>query len=214
MNKEELRKVLELHEKWLRDEEGGERADLRCANLGCADLGGANLGGANLGGADLRCADLRCANLSCANLSGAYLNDADLRRANLGGAYLNDANLRGAYLSGAYLNDVQKAQLSIVPEAGSFVGWKKCQDGCIVKLLIPSDAKRSNATGRKCRCSKAYVLNISNNDGRTIAKAVSDRGGVYELGKPIEPDSFDECRWNECSNGIHFFITRAEAEDY
>jgi hypothetical protein len=27
-------------------------------------------------------------------------------------------------------------------------------------------------------------------------------------------DAFDENRWNECSHGIHFFITRKEAEDY
>lgn len=27
-------------------------------------------------------------------------------------------------------------------------------------------------------------------------------------------DDFDENRKNECSTGIHFFITRQEAEDY
>ena len=49
MNKEELKQVLEAHKKWLRDEEGGKRANLRGA-----DLRGAYLRGAYLIGADLR----------------------------------------------------------------------------------------------------------------------------------------------------------------
>ena len=48
MNATELKNIVELHGKWLRNEEGGV-----WANLYGADLGGANLGGANLGGADL-----------------------------------------------------------------------------------------------------------------------------------------------------------------
>lgn len=46
MTKEELKNVLELHQKWLNDEDGGIRADLWEANLGGADLREANLGGA------------------------------------------------------------------------------------------------------------------------------------------------------------------------
>jgi hypothetical protein len=70
---EELKTVLDAHKKWLRDEDGGSRAD----------LGGAYLGGANLRGAKLR---------------GAYLREADLRGADLGGADLRGAKLRGADL--------------------------------------------------------------------------------------------------------------------
>jgi len=128
-----IQEILKTHLKWLRDEEGGERAnlggaDLRSANLGGADLrsanlrsanlgdanlyganlGGANLGGANLGGADLRSAnlrsaDLRSANLRSANLYGATLYGANLDGANLGGANLYDANLGGADLRSANL---------------------------------------------------------------------------------------------------------------
>jgi uncharacterized protein YjbI with pentapeptide repeats len=50
--KDELKEILRLHDMWLKDEEGGERANLH----------GANLRGANLHGADLRGADLRGAN--------------------------------------------------------------------------------------------------------------------------------------------------------
>ena len=53
MTKIELAAVLASHAAWLRDEDGGVRADLSGANLK-----GANLKGANLTGADLTCANL------------------------------------------------------------------------------------------------------------------------------------------------------------
>ena len=43
MNSEEIKNVLELHKKWLNNEQGGERADLRGAFLCGADLRGADL---------------------------------------------------------------------------------------------------------------------------------------------------------------------------
>ena len=79
MNKQELNKVLELHKKWLNNEEGGERANLSDADLIDADLCGADFSKANLRGADLRMANLRWADLCVANLSGANLSGADLR---------------------------------------------------------------------------------------------------------------------------------------
>jgi len=59
----EFTSVLERHAKWVRGEQGGERANLCGANLCGANLRGANLRGANLRDADLRGADLRGANL-------------------------------------------------------------------------------------------------------------------------------------------------------
>ena len=70
LTKEEI-EVLQRHAKWLKNEEGGEKADLRDANLRDADLRDANLRDANLRGADLWDADLRGANLWGANLWGA-----------------------------------------------------------------------------------------------------------------------------------------------
>ena len=101
MTQEELAKILELHKKWLNDEEGGERANLSGANLSCADLICANLSDADLSGADLRCADLSGADLSCANLRWANLSSANLSDADMSGADLSRANLSGADLSGA-----------------------------------------------------------------------------------------------------------------
>ena len=74
----ELVKILEKHKKWVMNEGGGMRADLRGADLRGADLRGADLRGANLGGADLREADLRGAALREADLGGADLRGANL----------------------------------------------------------------------------------------------------------------------------------------
>jgi hypothetical protein len=35
---------------------------------------------------------------------------------------------------------------------------------------------------------------------------------TYTVGKTAKPDGFDEDRWNTCGQGIHFYITREEAE--
>ena len=207
-----LKQVLEDHKKWLVGDLGGERADLSRANLSRANLSGANLSGANLSRANLSGADLYGADLSGANLSGADLYGADLYGADLSGANLSRAN---------HLDAVENLFYPICcPESGAFIGWKKAwngDDSVIVELQITEDAKRCSASGRKCRCSKAVVLSIKSIDGeRSFDRAVSDRDStfVYEVGKTVFVDDFDENRWNECSTGIHFFITREEAVRY
>ena len=91
MDADELKIVLEKHAKWLKNEDGGEQANLREADLRGADLRGADLRGANLRGADLRGANLREADLRGADLRGANLREADLRGANLRGADIDYA---------------------------------------------------------------------------------------------------------------------------
>ena len=155
-----------------------------------------------------------------ANLRGAYLSDAYLRGANLSGANLSDANLsdaylRGAYLSGAYLSgakgaDYAIAKTRILPE-GDIIGWKKCMGDVIVKLRIPADAKRSHAFGRKCRAEYVDVLEVF---GAAAGISLHDRKTEYRAGQRVTPDSFDDNWQDECSSGIHFFITRLEAENY
>ena len=172
---------------------------------------GANLRGANLRDADLRDANLRDANLRDANLRDANLCDADLR-----GANLRDADLRGADLRGANLRDVKGCYLSC-PTEGSFIGWKKAS-GHIVKLRIPEDARRSSATGHKCRCDKAYVMEIQNMDGtkatEDTVRSDHDKNFVYTVGATVEVPDFDDNRWSECAPGIHFFIDRRAAVEY
>lgn len=175
--------------------------------------------------ADLRRADLSDANLSDANLSGANLRGANLRGANLRSADLSDANLSGADLRGANLPELTIAKTSILPD-GDIIGWKKALalDGApiIVKLLIPADAQRSNATGRKCRASTARVLDLQDLQDRqgnslppdTTAYSSFDPDFTYKKGETVHVEDFDTNRWNECATGIHFFITRIEAVKY
>ena len=214
----ELNKILSNHKLWLIDESNGIRADLSGVDLEYANLDGADLRDANLSGADLRSADLRSADLWYADLRGA-----DLRGANLGHANLYDADFSGADLGGA---DLWSTDLSWVkniffpmacPEKGSFIAFKKA--GCyIIELFIPSNAKRCSATSRKCRCSKAKVISITtpSGDKTNITEVHSnyDPNFIYKLGKYVEVKNFDDNRWNECSTGIHFFITRQEAVNY
>ena len=210
MNKKlKLKVVLEKHALWLRNNPNGTRADLRDADLSGANLSGADLGGANLSGASLVGADLCEANLRKANL-----RKANLRGASLGGADLGGADLRGADLGGAMNVNVPL----MCPEKGSFTGFKKVRGNYIVELEILADAMRSSATGRKCRCSKAKVVSITNPDGsnakETSACSGWDPNFIYSVGEIVEVKDFDTNRWNECAPGIHFFITRQEAIDY
>lgn len=103
------------------------------------------------------------------------------------------------------------------PENGSFTGWKKAS-GFIVKLQITEDARRSSATGRKCRCDKAFVVAIENIDGTPsmMQKVTSDydENFVYCVGETVTEPTFCDDRFRECAHGIHFFMTRQEAVEY
>jgi len=188
---------------------------LQGANLRGANLQDAYLRGANLRGVDLQGADLQGADLQDANLQGADLQGADLQGADLQGAYLQGANLRGANLQGADVQgaiNVPNLSFTVVPSEGDIIVYKKLREG-VCKLKIPAEAKRLNATGRKCRAEFAQVLELP--EGCTVGHSLHDLSFEYTVGcivKPKEP--FCEDRWNECSSGIHFFITRKEAEDY
>lgn len=210
--------------------------DLRKANLQGANLFKANLEGANLSEANLEYADLRRACLEKTNLSESNLSKTDCTYANLRNASLIYANLREAFLTGANLNraNLVGASLSGVkydettsffalqcPEKGSFIGYKKAgypKAGYrIVELLITEDSLRSSATSRKCRCSKAKVLSITdfnNTENFDMVASSYDENFIYKVGEIVEVEDFDENRWNECSTGIHFFITRQEAINY
>jgi len=206
---DELKGCLESHTKWLNGT-GGARANLRGANLIDANLIGAylrganlidaNLSGAYLRGADLRGADLRGANFSGANLIGAYLRGADLSGANFSGANLFDADLSGA-----------KLPEFGIPE-GDLTVWKKI-NGTLVKLLIPEVAKRTaSLVGRKCRAEFAKVVLIEGAYEVTSNGCGNGPDTVYRVGEIVRPDSYDDDIRIECSHGIHFFLTRGEAE--
>ena len=218
ISKDELTEILKKHEMWLYGEVGGIRADLSNVDLRRVDLCLADLAMADLSGANLSLADLGMADLSGANLSLADLSRANLYKANLSLADFSRANLYKADLSGADLSEAKNLNFPIAcPERGSFTAFKKA-GVYIIELEIPSDALRSSSTTRKCRCSKAKVVSITNLDGtpsdiKSVASGY-DSEFIYTVGETVEVPNFDTNRWNECAPGIHFFITRQEAVEY
>ena len=222
MTQEELNKVLENHQHWLRkDCDGWEtmRAVLDRENLDGLNLTAAILDGASLIGASLRGASLVGASLDGASLDGVSFDGACLNWASLNGAYLKDAFLNRTSLKGAYLDSVKTFPFIpfACPDTGSFIGWKKAH-GKIIKLEIPADAKRCSSTSDKCRCDKAKVLEIQNLKGSpthiTRISSDYDENFIYEVGKTVSVADFCENRWEECSQGIHFFINRQSAVEY
>lgn len=182
------------------------------ANLRYADLRGADLRYADLEGADLENAKLRRAKLRSAYLRGANLEGADLRYADLRGAYLRGVDLRGAKLRGAKLPDYHTC-----PKKGEFIAWKKGSDGHVIKLKIRKSYKRASCLkSRKCRAEKVYVMSIEDRNGNQVRECEGWylHEFKYEVGKEVTPDSYDDDIRVECTHGIHFFMTREEAENW
>ena len=235
MTQKELARVIKNHQHWLnKDCKGWE--SMR-ANLAGADLTGADLSHVNLSHADLSHAKLRWAIFIDATLTGADLSYADLSEAYLVRARLIYTNLTCADLSYTNLSHVNLSHVNLAradlknafnipfipmacPTEGSFIGWKKANGEAkkvIVKLLIPEDARRSSATGRKCRCDRAKVLSITSLNGEKqyeTAYSSYNNDFVYEVGKGVSVPDFCEDRFKECAAGIHFFINREEAVRY
>ena len=137
--------------------------------------------------------------------AGANLSWADLSRADLSWADLSKADLSKAIGAGLAV-----AQTRILPE-GDLIGWKKCQERVVVKLLVSARAKRSHAFGRKCRASYVRVLAVI---GAKEGISRYDTNTVYRVGKIVRCDMWEEDWTIECAGGIHFFTTREEAEAY
>jgi len=187
LTQKELDEILRKHTLWLQDKKRGIRAD-----LSYTDLSGLNLAGDNL---------------TNANCTGARFN----------GANCTDACFHTKNGLETVTYDERTAFFALqCPEKGAYTAFKKA-NGLIVELLIPEDSKRSSATSRKCRASKAYVVSITDIDGNTAsdwAASDNDPSFIYRVGETVEVLNFEEDRWAECATGIHHFLTRQEAVQY
>lgn len=207
-------------------------ANMRLANFVGTVTSDATFDYANLKGAVFIDADLRGSSFFFSSLDHADFRGADMTGCSFVNATLYAADLRLA-------KNPPYVPLAC-PETGGFIGYKKAiakesntpkkveirngvfcgywSHAVIVTLVIPSDAKRSSATSRKCRCDKATVIDIRSYDGTEqfseACSALHDPGLTYRIGETVSVDDFDEDRWNECSTGIHFFINRQEAVDF
>ena len=193
-------------------------ADLRGADLSYAVLSNADLSYAVLSYADLSCAVLRGADLSYADLSYAVLRGVDLSNTDLSNAVLSNANLSGAAMIGTVLIGAENHNYMICPEQGSFQAWKKLSNGHVALLEIPARAKRiTSMTSRKCRASLVKTIAIYDRSGAETNESIAgkhDGKTFYKKGRLTKPDKFDNDARIECSHGIHFFMTRQEAEDW
>ncbi|MBP5478705.1 MAG: pentapeptide repeat-containing protein [Bacteroidaceae bacterium] len=206
----------------------GDVIELKCMNLRRMfftdyDLQNVSFAASDLEGASFRRCILKFSDFKDANLHNVSFIGCDLRSAQFKRAELEGVSFRGCWLDDADFAEAKHVPYlpMVCPETGEFEAWKKCftkaYEPVIVRLLIPADAKRSSSTGRKCRASKAKVLDITDYDGKRVRNAYSahDPHFEYVKGRVVSPRwEFDENRWEECANGIHFFMTRKEAEDY
>lgn len=123
---------------------------------------------------------------------------------------LRGANLQGADLRGAYLRGANLPHFNICPDEGAFYAWKKTSRG-VIKIQIPAKAKRtSNLVGRKCRAE--YVKVISGEGCGGVSPTYGDL--QYNKGKIVRADKFCGDIRLECTSGIHFFMSKREAEEW
>ncbi len=199
----ELDAIIKSHRAWLQDNYSGVRLVMENQRLVNRSFS---------------FTDLRKAVFRGSNLSGSSMYNADVRGVDFRGADLRGVNFKAAIIDETTLG----LPFLVCPEEGGFTAFKKVYFSdrpYIAQLYVPADAKRSSATSRKCRCSKAKVIKFFTLNRRVakidVAHSHWDPKFYYHKGKYVEPEfTFDEDRWNECSSGIHFFMTFAEAVDY
>ena len=126
-----------------------------------------------------------------------------------------------------------KLRDGVIP-AGTTV-WKKLARGQIVEMitleagLIPTALRHQvqsktsqiakttfgNDNARKCRAPKVYVVAISDYIGDAVTEGFSHVGGMrYAVGEVVVPDGYDANPNKVCTNGIHCFLSKAEAKAY
>lgn len=108
-------------------------------------------------------------------------------------------------------------QLEPVVPAGDLIVYKKLANDKIATLLIPARYTRTRAFGNKFRATKAKVLNIQYKNGVPCERGVSIINNAFEyvVGGWVKPTrKFERNWWEECASGIHFFLTRKEAEAF
>ena len=216
--------------------------DFSGSNLSRAHFYGARLRNVNFTIANLTGASFEGALLDNVDFSGADLTNVCFTRARFECVNLSDANMQNAAMKCIEFGSVttnKNTNLSMslrCPSSGSFIGWKKAfyddeptmyyddraqyYSFCIVKILVPEDAKRSSAFGEKCRCDKAIILGAYDYEtGRPLDKSAVIRSArsfdfTYHIGDTITIPDFDDNRWVECSSGFHFFIDEESAKNY
>lgn len=171
-------------------------------------------------GADLSSCDFRWTDIDYVCFDNANLSNVDMRwTKNSYWASFQEANMEDIELDGSPVNDesVEGAKNLFIPmvcpEEGSFIAWKKCRDGKVAKIQILENALRTGGTRYTCRASEVLILEIYDGE-ETCDEAVniSDDKVIYHKGDYIKDEEEFDSSINHNGTGIHFYITRAEAE--
>lgn len=156
-------------------------------------------------------------NLEYCNLIDLIIEGCNFKKCNISNTKLIESSIRNTKFSNTKTNSGTYGFNLSCPEEGSFIAYKKVNNH-LIKLLIPSDAKRSSATTLKCRCSYAKVLEITNLYTNENVDSILNKNTygdtLYKVNEFVYPDSWDDNRWNECSHGIHFFMNKNNAINY
>jgi hypothetical protein len=101
------------------------------------------------------------------------------------------------------------------PEDGSFIAWKKCREGKVVKLLIPEHAKRKGYSLDSCRASEVVVLEVYDKNGNSVdeASSIRDKKIKYVKGQTVKAKRVDENCYGDVT-GIYFVLSREETKNY
>jgi hypothetical protein len=137
----------------------------------------------------------------CTNLTNVTIPNSVTSIGN--GAFVSCTRLSAITISDDFPRKV------ILPK-GEIIGWKKLNNNVICKLRIPAEAKRvGGIVGKKCRAEFAVVLE---GEGNSLTDQYTKV--AYKIGEKVVPDKFDGNPLVECSTGIHFFLTKEEAEKF
>mgnify|MGYP006370450787 CR=1 FL=1 len=135
--------------------------------------------------------------------------------------------------NGVKFSDVAKLRDGVIPR-GTTV-WKKLRDSTIAELIVLEDglipessrlqiqSKTKLMAGgnyRKCRVPAAYVVALYPSSWNTSCTPITegrsdyDYNFVYKLNEVVRPREYDTSEFIVCTNGLHVFLTRGEAEAY
>lgn len=209
--------------------------NVRILNSTISDITGTDIAAYNLYIADSKISNVYITNTKLCDI---FVDDpSSIKNCDFSKANFHDLRITSA----VDIENVSYPFIRNICGEGDIIGWKKAyiyEDSpyyndnekyiivqrpkeCIVKLLIPSDAKRLSSINGKCRCDKAKVLelyNLSSDvplDDECTAKSIFLLKKIaYKKNEFVYANAFDDNPMRECSMGIHFFMTREEAEKY
>lgn len=188
-------------------------ASLYAVLMDGADLSRASFKGSKLGHVNMRMANLQSAKFTSSCITEnccferAHLTNATFTSASIS----KDTSFDFADLHGCEFDGDEKNRLGRILDR-PVTGYKKSREGDIVTLEIPKGAIVFSINNNKCRTNIAKVVDT---DGKPELSSIFDKEFKYRVGDEIAPIGEFELMYNvECAPGIHFFLTREEAEAY